>query len=87
MTPAQRQSLFEEYKRMADAPDYVNRDTAFARAAACEQENAELRSVLGSLVDAPLRYSGPCIEIDCGTHTNAMERVAKARKLLAKVRT
>lgn len=44
----------------------------------------DMRDALVALVEAPLRYSGASIEIDCADHADAMERVRKARAALAK---
>lgn len=47
-----------------------------------EAEIERLREALRALVDAPLTYNSACIEIECNSHQDAMERVRNARTAL-----
>lgn len=44
--------------------------------------HAALAKALEALVSLPVRYNGNRIEIDCASHSDAMERVRNARALL-----
>jgi hypothetical protein len=54
-----------------------------ARCEAAERDADELRRTLKALVDPPLRYNNCTIEIDCGSHTGAMQLVREARAAIA----
>ena len=64
--------------------DAMRRDRLASENAVLRQTNAELRVALQSLTLAPVRYNDKTIEIDCFSHADAMDRVARARAILAR---
>lgn len=80
-TPLDVQGILERAGADPNAPE-GSQGLALAQVA---RSHAELVKAAEALFSQPLRYADLRIEIDCGSHSDAMQRVRRMRAALAQV--
>jgi len=72
------------YDRSTFGPEYEQllARKILATITSLQSDLQRTREALEALVGAPLTYNAACIEIECKSHQDAMERVRKARSIL-----